>query len=429
LKLIQKCDPREVDVIELGKDDYVDNLYGCFRFDNPLAERFQPEREAMVVLNPRKTARVIVPESMKIELPDGVKVVRTDLFRIVPIGDARDTMHLLTMRAGWNQNDRDINRICDLDPEGVFCVRLAGEGFDIPVATCVVSPLGRNNTWIGMILVHPELRRHGMATAMMRHCIQHALDDGKIINGLDATPLGNTVYGNVGYVDSFRIWRCFFQSEEFADARPKRARRIGEDDLDEVIRYDSSCFMERENVLRALHADAEGEAYYYPGDDGRIAGYAFGRPGRIRPFVGPMMADSEEAAADLLAAIVPSYHKQGCAEVFIDTPEIWFDDPGEYDKSAFDQVRKPSRHRLIKSATPVRDFTRMYQACDYRRADELTNAFAARSKLSASDPGVVEFARTMHSSVANYTETVGFMEFEERVLQKKLWGTTGPEKG
>jgi len=428
--LIKTCDPRDVDTIELGKDEYVDRLYGSFRFDNPLADGFQAEREAVIILKPEKKLRIVVPESMKIDMPADSKVVNTDIFNIVPIGDNRDSMHLLTMRAGWNQNERDISRIIDLDPNGVFCARLAGDGFDIPAATCVVSPLGKQNTWIGMILVHAELRRHGIATVMMRHCIQHAIDRGKVINGLDATPMGSTVYVNVGYAGTFRIWRSFFQTEEFAEAKPARARPVaGEEELEEVIRYDSSCFLERGNVLRALYADSDGDAYYYPGDSGKVSGYAFGRPGRIRAFVGPVMADSEEIAADLLAAVVSSFHKKGYKEAFIDTPEIWFSDKGVYDKSVFDQAGKPSGHRLVKTAKPVRDFTRMYQAVDYRKADELVKRFAGSQGLPENDTRVTDFAGTMHGAVANYTETSGFMEFEERVLQKKLWGTTGPEKG
>jgi hypothetical protein len=146
-------------------------------------------------------------------------------------------------------------------------------------------------------------------------------------------------------------------------------------------------------------------------------------------FVGPLVADSPEAAADLLAAIVPTFHKQGHKDAFIDTPETWFTERGVYDKSVFDQPRKPSGHRLIRSAAPVRDFTRMYQAVDSRQADALVRAFAGKYKFADSDPRVVEFARTLHQSVGNYTETVGFMQLEERELQKKVWGTTGPEKG
>jgi GNAT superfamily N-acetyltransferase len=427
--LIRKCHPAEADVIELGKDAYVDHLYGCFRVDNPLGDRFQREREAMVVLVPRRSVRVIVPERMKVALPEDGNLAAAEMFRILPVGGEQDTMHLLSMRAGWNQNDRDVARIIGFDPKGAFCTKLQGDGFDIPVATGVVTPLGRYNSWIGRILVHPELRRQGVATAVMQHLLRYAIDAGKVINGLDATPMGSTVYVSLGYVGTFRIWRSVLQTAEFADAKARRARPINEDTLEEVLRYDNTCFVERGNVLRALYADSEGQAFFYPNDRGEIAGYGFGRPGRIRPFVGPLVADSPEAAADLLAAIVPTFHKQGHKDAFIDTPEIWFAERGVYDKSVFDQPRKPSGHRLIKSATPVRDFTRMYQAVDSRQADALVRAFAGKYNFADSDPRVVEFARTLHQSVGNYTETVGFMQLEERELQKKVWGTTGPEKG
>jgi len=49
VKLIQKCDPREVDSIRLGEDSYVDRLYGCFRFDNPRADGFATEREVEII--------------------------------------------------------------------------------------------------------------------------------------------------------------------------------------------------------------------------------------------------------------------------------------------------------------------------------------------------------------------------------------------
>ena len=429
MRLIQKCDPRDVDSIELGKDDYLDYLYGCFRVDNPLAERFAAQRDALLIAVPQKKIHVAVPESLKIPLPENIKVTDSDLFQLVPINNDRDSMHLLTMRAGWNQNERDINRIIDFDPEGAFCAKLSGDGYEIPIGTCVVSPLGKKNTWIGMILVHPELRRQGLATEMMLHCITYAIDGGKVINGLDATPMGNTVYINVGYTGAFRIWRSVFETQEFSESKVARVQPITDEILNEIIRYDAACFMERENVLRALYEDADGNAWYYPDSQGNIAGYAFGRTGRIRGFVGPVMADSQDAAAGLIAATAATLHKQDVLEAFIDTPEIWFSNKGQYDPSVFDQANKPSGHCIIKSAKPVRDFLRMYQAVDYCGAHKLISDFANKYKLSPSDAKLVRFAETMEKAVANYTETAGFMEFEERVLQQKLWGTTGPEKG
>ena len=166
----------------------------------------------------------------------------------------RDVRALLTMRACWNQTDRDIIRMVGLDKKGSFVARLRGDGFDIPVGTSSVLPLGRNNTWIGMILVHPEIRRQGVANAMMQACVKYAIDQGKIINGLDATPMGNTVYGAVGYVNSYRIWRSCYQLAEFAEAQydADRVKVMTAADLDTVIRYDAAAFLERENIMRRL---------------------------------------------------------------------------------------------------------------------------------------------------------------------------------
>ena len=430
MKLIKKCDPREVDSIRLGEDSYVDRLYGCFRFDNPRAEGFATKRELEIIFRSGEKIKVTVPESMKIPLPEK-KVVNLDSFVIKPIGGNLDTMMLLTMRAGWNQVETDLKRIAGFDLQGNFVAKFVTEHCDIPISTASVAPLGERHTWIGMILVHPELRRQGVANAMMQHCVRYASRQGKIINGLDATPMGNTVYGAVGYVDSYRIWRCHFSPAEFREAiyDTNRISRIEQSELEELIRYDTARYLERSNVIRGLYEDSKEESYIYRDDNGDICGYVFARPGRIRYFVGPFLADDEKAAAGLLACVCKSLDSRGITEAFIDTPEIRFSNVPEYDKTLFDQKEKPSGHTLIREITPVREFTRMYQVVDERRAGELVKNFMKVEKLGPSSKRVIQFAETMNSCVANCTETRAFLEYEDRVLQKYYWGITGPEKG
>ena len=210
--LIRKALPAKTAEIVLGKDSYIDTLYGCFRLHNPKGDPFAPEREVEIVARSGKKIRVRVPDKMRLDLPADVKACNSSSFRLEKIGKYQDAMHLLTMRAGWNQTDRDISRMIALDPCGSFVAMFK----NIPLGTCSTLPLGKNNTWIGMILVHPEARRQGIANAMMQHCVKYAIDSGKIINGLDATPMGNTVYGAVGYVNSYRIWRSVYELAEFA---------------------------------------------------------------------------------------------------------------------------------------------------------------------------------------------------------------------
>ena len=430
MKLIKKCDPREIESLELGTDSYVDRLYGCFRFDNPRTEGFASEREVELVFRSGKKIQVKVPESLRLGLPDK-KAVNLESFVMEPIGDNLDTMMILTMRAGWNQVESDLRRMVDFDPQGNFVGKFVTPDCDIPISTATVNPLGDRHTWIGMILVHPELRRQGVANAMMQQCVRYAIAKEKIINGLDATPMGNTVYGAVGYVDSYRIWRCWFPVAEFRRQRcdTDRISRVNEDDLDELVRYDAARYLERGNIVRALYRDSPEESYLSRDDNGNITGYIFARPGRVRYFVGPFLADSENTARELLTLCCRSLDSKGVKEAFIDTPESRFANPGKYDKSLFDQVDKPSGHALIRDLTPVRDFTRMYQVVNEKKAGDLVENFTRVEKLDHSSKRVGEFAETMNASVANCTETAGFMEYEDRVLQKYYWGITGPEKG
>ncbi len=430
MKLIQQADPRQVQTIELGDDSYTDRLYGCFRFDNPRADGFQAERELELVMRSGVRHKITVPQELKIALDAG-KAVNNESFYMETIGENLDSMLLLTLRAGWNQVEEDLKRIVDLDPQGNFVAGFRGEGYDIPVSTASVAPVGERNTWIGMILVHPELRRQGIANAMMQHCVQYAIEQGKVINGLDATPMGNTVYGAVGYVDSFRIWRSWFDPSQFNSGSfdPARIGRITTGDLDELIRYDSARWLERGNIIRALFADSAEEAYLARNGNGEIEGYVLARPGRLRYFIGPFVADDETVARSLLTCVCQSLAAREVKEAFIDTPEGKFADPGTHDKSMFDQTDKPSGHKLIDNLAPVRDFTRMYQAVDERRAEALVNEFIAKEKLDPANSRVERFSNAMYGSVANYTETMGFMEYEERSLQQYHWSITGPEKG
>ncbi|MBU4200646.1 MAG: GNAT family N-acetyltransferase [Verrucomicrobia bacterium] len=427
-----QADPNIITDITLGKDAAVDLLYGCFRINNPRGDAFATQRDVEIVARSGNKIRINVPETMKIDLPADTKLANTQMFRLENIGKYRDTMYLLTLRAGWNQVERDINRMIDLDPEGTFVGKLYGKEFDILLATASVLPLGRNNSWIGMILVHPEVRRQGIANAMMQACVKYAIDSGKIINGLDATPMGNTVYGAVGYVNSYRIWRSVFQPGEFAEQTydTHHVTAIKDNDLSDVIRYDADAFLERNAILRGLFTDSQDGCFVYRNDHGAVQGYCFTRPGRLRPFVGPFVADTEAIARALLIAASRHLHAGNPGgTALIDTPESKFSDPGIYVERVFEQKKKPSGHRLSTTLTPVRDFTRMYQLVRDTDVDKLVEQLVTAEGLDKQSPRVHEFRETMAKSVNNYTITRGFMELERQELQKKFWGITGPEKG
>ena len=436
MKLIKKSDPRHVTEINLGKDPYVDRLYGCFRFENPKTmDSFAYSRKIEIVARSGKEINVNVPEAIKVSLPSTHKLPDSGLLSFGSAAENLDTMMLLSMRAGWNQLEGDIKRMCVLDPEGSLVARInvEGESDGIPVSTGAALPLGDNDCWIGMILVHPELRRQGLAGEMMLRLLAYSIEKGKVINGLDATPMGNTVYGALGYRESYRIWRCVFPTAQFEKPEKRTGisvRRANENDLETIIAYDSTRWLYRENVIRALWKDAGEEIWLALDKDDKICGYVLTRPGRIRYFVGPLIAENRDTAHSLMAQASASLHEKGIADAMIDTPECRFTNPGNYDKTLFDQPDKPKNHEIIGELAPVRDFVRMYQAADEKQAEQLTAAFMTKENLDHQNERVKIFEKTMQESVRNCSRTLAFMEYEAKVLQHKyIWAVSGPEKG
>ena len=69
--------------------------------------------------------------------------------------------------AGWNQIDRDWTRFLRLCPDGCFVARVDDRDCGTAVTTIFDDKVG----WISMILVHPDMRRRGLGTALMDACI------------------------------------------------------------------------------------------------------------------------------------------------------------------------------------------------------------------------------------------------------------------
>ena len=431
MNIIQKADPRGLTSIELGVDACLDRLYGCFRVNNPKIDGFSAERDVEIVYGSGRKIKIHIPEHMRVDLPIDKKLVNSEMFSFEEIRDNGDSMHLLTMRAGWNQTETDINRMIDLNPSGSFVAKLKGEGFDFPVGTASAISLGENHSWIGMILVHPELRRQGVANYMMQECLNYAVGQGKVINGLDATPMGNSVYKALGYVDSFRIWKSFFPLAQFANQsfNAKRVKPVQENDLDELIRYDAAHFLERGQILGRLFGDSKKYCFVHRHENGNIGGYVFARPGRLRPFIGPLIADRQKEAQELLVAVSHALLADGCQDASMDIPESKFHNPAICKEGAFEPEEKPSNHLLVKKISPVRHFIRMYQAVDCNQAEVLAKNFAVKERLAETDPRVRRFGETLNRSVYNYSETMAFLEYEKKVLQQRIWSITGPEKG
>ena len=117
---------------------------------------------------------------------------------------------------GWNQTRRDWQRMMDYQPEGCFLAEWEGE----LAGTATTTSYGADLAWIGMMLVRADLRRKGVATALMRRCLDYLSDRGVATIKLDASADGRPVYLKIGFEDEWPINRWLRPGDDSCDGVP-----------------------------------------------------------------------------------------------------------------------------------------------------------------------------------------------------------------
>jgi len=210
----------------------------------------------------------------------------------VPLG-----MKLKTF-AGWNQTPADWQRFLAIEPEGCFVGRLDGED----AGTVTTIAFEKRFGWVGMVLVLPEKRRHGLGTALLYQGIGYLKSIGVETVRLDATPMGKLVYDRIGFRDEYHLER-----------RQGRGQRIESHgclaatsrDADDIIAFDAPRFgANRSPVLTRLLAENPASSLIHRTADGRLDGYIIARPGSNAFQVGPWLAESPDVAEELFKSVL-----------------------------------------------------------------------------------------------------------------------------
>jgi GNAT superfamily N-acetyltransferase len=189
----------------------------------------------------------------------------------------------LSRLVGWNQVARDWALFL-AHGEG----RALDDGQEALAATAAVIRHGADLAWISMVLVRPDLRRQGHATALMRWAVDVLA--GTRCAALDATPAGREVYRRLGFRDLWGFARWSLPVLPAGGARPLR-----DDDWPAVLALDAAAFgAPREALLRDFEARSPGFVL----DGG--AGFALTRDGARGPQVGPVVARDDDAARALI---------------------------------------------------------------------------------------------------------------------------------
>ena len=237
----------------------------------------------------------------------------------------------LRAAAGWNQLTSDWQRILRYESQGCFVAESQGQ----IVGTVTTTPYDYTLAWIGMMLVHPDFRRQGIASALMRQALKFLQHQNVSCIKLDATPAGRPVYERLGFQSEwvFHRWHRFFNAGT-ANKTDLRPVSFSDDVSDDLRTLDTQAFgADRMRWLQLLSADSTIIA----------CSDAFGmlRAGQMASYLGPVTAASSTSAADVIDRLL--MHRSG--DVFWDIPA-----PNE-----------PAT-RIARSLgfRPVRDLTRMW---------------------------------------------------------------------
>lgn len=211
--------------------------------------------------------------------------------------------------AGWNQLPADWERFLDWEPEGCFLATWDGQ----PAGTATTIRYGDRFGWVGMVLVHPDLRRRGIGTALLMRSIEYLEQAGVAAVKLDATPMGKQLYDTIGFQDEYLLERHV--AEAPAPGEQERVVPLTDDRLDAVCTLDLEAFgADRSRVLRRLHAEPDAGALVAC-DGERLMGYVFTRPGTNARYIGPWGARDAQTAEALFCAAL---HSMAGCPVFVD---------------------------------------------------------------------------------------------------------------
>ncbi|MFC6962652.1 GNAT family N-acetyltransferase [Halocatena marina] len=230
----------------------------------------------------------------------------------------------LSKQAGWNQCRADWELLLTLAPDHCF----AGWIGDDLIATTTVVTYGGDVSWIGMVLVSEEHRGQGYGSQIFQTALEATLERGQSAIGLDATPFGRGLYSKNDFVEIAPItrWRGTLQPRTTTDDVTE-LKSIG---TDPVCSFDRRAVgVNRRDLLGQLldRSDCTCLALENNDENGsrgetNLSGYAVLRPGRQHWQLGPIVAETETAYAQLVSGAA----KRCTESVVVDAPTDGGDD-------------------------------------------------------------------------------------------------------
>jgi GNAT superfamily N-acetyltransferase len=256
--------------------------------------------------------------------------------RSVSPADLADALELSRL-AGWNQTEADWRRLLSLSPDACCGIKNGGR----VIATTTLVRYDCHCAWIGMVLTHPDWRGRGFARGLVAHTLAVARKLGVATIKLDATSQGQPLYESFGFTPEQSVERWERQGiSAFSGSVQSYSLAIDQ----------AAYGYSRADLLESLGAAAT--------EDDTADGYALTRPGAIRPYLGPCIAQNPEAARQLLTPILDAVPGSG-----------WFWD-------LFTENHNAARLASAMGFKPVRRLVRMSMGPRMREKEQDVYALA-----------------------------------------------------
>jgi GNAT superfamily N-acetyltransferase len=206
--------------------------------------------------------------------------------------DGVDTV-LMAAYKTTSRRDR-VQRFLQVEPGGWVVIEQRGQV--VATGGCISYP-DAGFGWVGLIGTDPQAERRGLGRIVTQWVVDYLASKG-CASVLDGSASGAPLYARMGFVDcgASHLMQAPNRVYRIEDSRVSVARA---DDLAEIARYDRPRFgADRSRLVRAMFD-------LYPGRVlvARHLGGVIGFGVAQNDSIGPLVADTESAARDLLSAL------------------------------------------------------------------------------------------------------------------------------